>query len=95
MKIICKLKIVLFNYVAILEFKQKYQFAIKFLMYAIFEIRSNIVYTISIVIQYIFNLIFIHVKIVKRIFRYIQAILNLRFIFSNAIQLLCDYINVD
>ena len=70
-KIICKLKIVLFNYVAILEFKRKYQFAIKFFIYAIFETRSNIVYIVSIVNQYVFNFIFIHEKIVKRIFRYI------------------------
>ena len=94
-KIICKLKIVLFNYVAIFEFKRKYQFAIKFLMYAMFETRSNIIYAISIVNRYVFNFILIYEKIVKRIFRYIQTILNLRFIFSNVIQLLFDYIDVD
>ena len=54
-------------------------------MYAIFEIRSNIVYTILIINRYIFIFNFIHEKIVKRIFCYIQTILNLRFIFSNAI----------
>ena len=85
MKIICKLKVVSFNYVAILEFKRKYQFAIKFLIYAILETRSNIIYAMSIVNRYVFNFIFIYEKIVKRIFRYIQAILNLRFIFSSAI----------
>ena len=71
MKIIYKLKIILFNYVAILEFKRKYQFAIKFFIYAIFETRSNIVYAMSIINRYVFNFIFIHEKIVKRIFRYI------------------------
>ena len=60
-----------------------------------FEICSNIVYTMSIINRYIFNFIFIHEKIVKRIFRYIQTVLNLRFIFSNAIQSLFDYIDVD
>ena len=50
-----------------------------------FETRSNIVYTIFIINRYIFNFIFIYEKIVKRIFRYIQKNLNLRFIFSNAI----------
>ena len=95
MKIICKLKIILFNYVAIFEFKRKYQFAIKFLIYAMFEIRSNIVYTMFVVNRYIFNFIFIHEKIVKNIFRYIQSIFNLRFIFSNTMQLLFDYIDVN
>ena len=50
-----------------------------------FETRSNILYTMSIVNRYIFNFNFIHEKIVKRIFCYIQTILNLRFIFSNVI----------
>ena len=59
------------------------------------EIRSNIVYTMSIVNQYIFNFIFIYEKNVKNIFRYIQSIFNLRFIFSNTMQLLFDYIDVN
>ena len=40
------------------------------------DIRFNIIFVISIIFQYAFNLIKTHYVVIKRIFRYLKEIIN-------------------
>ena len=49
-----------FDYICFVFDKFRYQFAVNFFMYAMFEIRFDIVYAISIISRYAFNFTKIH-----------------------------------
>ena len=50
-----KLKIVSIEYIVKFEFKHIYQFVVDFFIYAMFEIRFNIVYVVFVVNKYVSN----------------------------------------
>ena len=64
------------DYTAFKNLLKIYQFVIKFLIYAMLDIRSNIVFVISMIFYYAINFIDAYHFIIKRIFRYLRIIVN-------------------
>ena len=48
----------------------------KFFIYVMLDIKSNIVFFILIIFRYAFNLIEVYYIVIKRIFRYLKKIIN-------------------
>ena len=95
MKINIKFIVVEVDYICFINDKHRYQSIVDFFMYVMFEIRSNIIYVVSIINWYVFNSNKSHWKVVKRIFRYFRYFLNFCFIFIDVFQSLKNYIDVD
>jgi hypothetical protein len=72
MNVSCRLIKIFDEYIIDKNFKINYQLIVKSLMYIMLKIRSNIIYFISMINRYVFNLIQIHWQAVKRIFRYLR-----------------------
>ena len=83
------------NYICFVDQKLRYQSAVSSLMYVMLDIRFDIIFAVSIINRYAFNSNDTHWKIVKRIFRYLRQSLDLRLTFSESLQSLVDYIDVD
>ena len=64
------------DYIASKILLKIYQFAIKSLIYTMFDIKSYIVFIILIIFRYAINFINAHHLIIKRIFRYLRVIVN-------------------
>ncbi len=62
-------------------------------MYIMLKIRSNIIYFISMINRYVFNLIQTHWQTIKRIFRYIRNTHQMRLMFRETLKLLKSYTN--
>ncbi len=60
------------EYIVEKNLKTSYQSIVKSLMYVMLKIKSDIIYSISIVNRYVFNFTQIHWQTVKRIFRYLR-----------------------
>ena len=88
-------KVVDFDHVVIIKQRYVYQFIVDFLMYVMLKTRSDLVYVVFVISRYVFNLIDIHWKIVKRIFYYIWRTFDLRFIFNEILEFSIEYIDVD
>jgi hypothetical protein len=73
--------------------KISYQSFVKSLMYIMLKTRSNIIYSISIINRYVFNLIQIHWQAIKRIFRYLRETHQMKLMFRETLKLLKDYTN--
>ena len=95
MKFNIKLIVVKIDYICSINDKHRYQSIVDFLMYVMFDIRSNIIYVVLIINRYVFNFNESHWKIVKQIFRYFRHILNFRFTFIDILQSLKSYIDVN
>ena len=95
MKINIKFIVAEIDYICFVNDKHRYQSVVDFFMYTMLEIRSNIIYVVSVINRYVFNSNESHWKTVKRIFRYFRYFLNFRFTFIDAFQLLKSYIDVD
>ncbi len=83
MKTFCRLKKIFDAYTIDKSLRVNYQFAVKFLMYFMLRIRSNIIYSISMINKYAINLMNIHWRVVKRIFCYLQNTYQMKFVFQN------------
>jgi hypothetical protein len=59
------------EYIVDKSLKINYQLIVKSLMYIMLKIRSNIIYFISMINRYVFNLIQTHWQTIKRIVRYL------------------------
>ena len=92
---ISRLKIVDFDHVVFVDQRLTYQFVVDFLIYVMLDTRLDLAFAIFVISKYAFNLIDTHWKVVKRIFRYIRKILNLRLIFVESLISLADYSNAD
>ena len=86
-----RLKIVDLDHVVFVDQRFTYQFVVDFLIYVMLDTRLDLAFAIFVVSRYAFNLIDTHCKVVKRIFRYIREILNLRFIFVESLISPVDY----
>ena len=64
------------NYIVFKNLFKTYQFVIKSFIYAMLDIRLNIVFAISIIFRYAINFINAHHSMIKRIFRYLRIIVN-------------------
>ena len=90
-----KLKVVFAEYIAKFEFKHIYQFVVDFFMYAMFEIRFDIVFVVFVISKYAFNFTEDYWTIVKRIFRYLKNILHFRFTFFDSLRFLASWIDAN
>ena len=64
------------EYITFKKFLQTYQSIMKSFIYVMLNIRLNIIFIISIIFRYAFNLIKTYYIIIKRIFRYLKEIIN-------------------
>ena len=63
------------NYIVLKNLFKIYQFVIKSFIYAMLDIRFDIVFVISMIFRYAINFIKIHHFMIKRIFRYLRVII--------------------
>ena len=71
------------NFQIIDQHKIRYQSIVDFLIYLMFETRSNIVFAIFQISRFVFNSIEKHWIVVQKIFRYLKKYSNLKFIYDN------------
>ena len=95
MNVDIKFEFVDFDYICFVFDKFRYQFVVNFLMYAMFEIRLDIAYAISIMNRYTSDFTKIHWKVVTKIFKYFRHFLDFCFIFFEFFRFLTNYIDVD
>ena len=95
MNVNIKLEFVDFDYICFVFDKFRYQFVVNFFMYAMFEIRLDIAYAISVINRHAFNFTKIHWKVVTKIFKYFRHFLDFCFIFFEFFRFLTNYIDVD
>jgi hypothetical protein len=93
MNVSCRLIKTSDEYTADKSLKINYQFVVKSLMYIMLKIWSNIIYFISIINHYVFNLIQIHWQAVKRIFRYLRKTHQMKLMFRETLKSLESYTN--
>ena len=76
MKINARLIFIEDDYIAFKNLFKIYQFVIKSLIYAMLDIRSDIVFIVLMISRYAINFINIYHFMIKRIFRYLRVIVN-------------------
>ena len=64
------------SYIAFKNLLKIYQFVIKSLIYAMLDIKFDIVFVISIIFRYAANFINAYHVMIKRIFRYLRVTVN-------------------
>ena len=64
------------NYINFKNLFKIYQFVIKIFIYAMLDIRFNIVFIVLIISRYTINFINAHHFIIKRIFKYLRVTIN-------------------
>jgi ribonuclease HI len=93
MNVSCRLIKISDEYNADKNLRTSYQSIVKSLMYIMLQIRFDIIYFISMISRYVFNLIQTHWKTTKRIFRYLRETYQMKLIFREALKSLKDYTN--
>ena len=64
------------NYIVSKNLLKIYQFVIESLIYVMLNIKSNIIFVVSMIFRYINFFINVYHFIIKRIFRYLRIIVN-------------------
>ena len=64
------------DYIVFKNLFKTYQFVVKSFIYAMFDIKSNIVFIVLTIFRYAINFIDVHYFIIKRIFKYLRVIVN-------------------
>jgi hypothetical protein len=93
MNVSCHLIKIFDEYIVDKSLKTSYQLIVKSLMYIMLKIRFDIIYFISMINRYVFNLTQIHWQTIKRIFRYLRKTYQMKLIFREALKSLKDYTN--
>jgi hypothetical protein len=93
MNVSCRLIKISDEYTADKSLKINYQSIVRSLMYIMLEIRSNIIYFISIISRYVFNSTQTHWQAVKRIFRYLRETHQMKLMFRETLKFLKNYTN--
>jgi hypothetical protein len=93
MNVSCRLIKISDEYTADKSLRINYQLIVRSLMYIMLKIRSNIIYSISMISRYVFNLIQIHWQAVKRIFRYLRKTHQMKLMFRETLKSLKNYTN--
>ena len=83
------------DYTAFKDLLKIYQSIIKFLIYAMLDIRSDIVFAVLMISRYTINFINVHHFIIKRIFQYLRVIVNWYLIYQGSLENFIDYIDFD
>jgi hypothetical protein len=81
MNVSCRLIKIFDEYTADKSLRISYQSIVESLMYIMLEIRSNIIYFISMINRYVFNLTQTHWQTIKRIFRYLRETHQMKLMF--------------
>jgi hypothetical protein len=93
MNVSCRLIKISDEYTVDKNLKINYQSIVKLLMYIMLKTRSNIIYFISVINRYIFNLTQTHWQTIKRIFRYLRETHQMKLMFHETLKLLKNYTN--
>jgi hypothetical protein len=93
MNVSCRLIKISDEYTADKSLKINYQSIVRSLMYIMLKIRSNIIYFISMINRYVFNLIQTHWQAIKRIFRYLRETYQMKLMFRETLKFLKNYTN--
>jgi hypothetical protein len=93
MNVSCRLIKISDEYTADKSLKISYQSVVRLLMYIMLKTRSDIIYFISVISRYVFNLIQTHWQTIKRIFRYLWETYQMKLIFREALKSLKSYTN--
>jgi hypothetical protein len=81
------------EYIVNKNFKINYQLIVKSLMYIMLKIELDIIYFISMINRYVFNLTQIHWQAIKRIFRYLRKTHQMKLMFRKTLKSLKNYTN--
>ena len=76
MKISARLMSIEDDYIAFKDLLKIYQSIVRFLIYAMLDIRSDIAFVVLMIFRYIVNFIDAHHAMIKRIFRYLRVTIN-------------------
>jgi hypothetical protein len=93
MNVSCRLIKIFDEYTVDKSLKINYQLIVRSLMYIMLKTRSNIIYFISMINRYVFNLIQIYWQAVKRIFRYLRKTHSMKLMFRETLKFLESYTN--
>jgi hypothetical protein len=93
MNVSCRLIKISDEYIVDKSLKTSYQSIVKLLMYIMLKIWLDIIYFISVINRYVFNLTQTHWQAVKRIFRYLRKTYQLKLIFRETLKSLKNYTN--
>jgi hypothetical protein len=93
MNVSCRLIKISDEYTVDKNFKTSYQLIVKSLMYIMLKTRFDIIYFISMISRYVFNLTQIHWQTIKRIFRYLRETYQIKLIFRETLKFLKNYTN--
>jgi hypothetical protein len=91
MNVLCRLIKIFDEYIVDKNFKINYQLIVRSLIYIMLKIRFNIIYFISMINRYVFNLTQIHWQTIKRIFRYLRKTYQMKLIFRETLKSLKSY----
>ena len=83
------------DYIAFKNLLKTYQFAIRSLIYAMLDIKPDIVFAVSMVFRYVINSTDAHHFMIKRIFRYLRAIVNWHLIYQGSLKDFIGYTDFD
>jgi hypothetical protein len=95
MNVFCRLIKIFDEYIADKSLKINYQSTMKFLMYIMLNIKSNIIYFIFVINRYVFNSTQTHWQAIKQIFRYLRETYQMKLIFQRSLKRLQNYTNFD
>jgi hypothetical protein len=93
MNVSCRLMKTFDEYTIDKILKINYQSIVRSLMYIMLKTRSNIIYFISMINRYVFNLIQTNWQTIKRIFRYLRKIHQMKLMFRETLNFLKSYTN--
>jgi hypothetical protein len=95
MNVFCRLIKVLDDYIVDKSLKISYQSTINSLMYVMLNIKFDIIYLIFVISRYAVNSIQTHWQTIKRIFRYLREIYQMKLMFHKLLKRLKEYTNFD
>ena len=75
--------------------RTRYQSAVESLIYAMLKTRPDLVFAVSIINRYAYNLTPKHWETIKRIFSYLKSIVHMQLIFQDTLSNLIDYTDSD
>jgi hypothetical protein len=93
MNVSCRLIKISDEYIVDKSLRINYQSIVKSLMYIMLKTRSNIIYFISMINRYVFNLLQTHWQAIKRIFRYLRKTYQMKLMFRETLKSLKSYTN--
>jgi hypothetical protein len=93
MNVFCRLIKIFDEYIVDKSLRTSYQSIVRSLMYVMLKIRSDIIYSISMMNRYASNSTQTHWQTIKRIFRYLRNTYQMKLIFRERLRRLKDYTN--